>query len=196
MVRTLIHNDQLGEPAIVPLLASPPTRQSSWSAYSRDSTVVRSTSLRTALTAWRVRSTSGRPSSWAMATSTSAWDPPWFSHMRRMTDALVKRRPVINSTRSNTCLNVRLLGAVSIPSCWTTSRPAFNRRPCNSPRGCLVLPLSSFEGRADSSIPGYSAHRLHIPILCFTPLNVQSTRGPEVQQSLPLRLTCTWRRSF
>ena len=95
MAMTEIHSDQLGESPMTSLLAVPPTRHSSDMAARRDSMEDRSTSSSAAATAWRVRSISGRPSSWATATSTSAWKSAWFSHTRRMTEALVSCSPVV-----------------------------------------------------------------------------------------------------
>ena len=43
----------------------------------------------------------------ATEASTSIWKSAWFSHTRRMTDALVRRSPVVASTRSKARLNVR-----------------------------------------------------------------------------------------
>ena len=73
MATTLIHNGQLDDSAIASRLVAPATRQSSDSPRMRPSAVVRSTWARTSWTAAIVASTSGRCSSWAMATSTSAW---------------------------------------------------------------------------------------------------------------------------
>ena len=55
--------------------------------------VDKSRSLRRAAMALTVRSASGRPSSRAMETSTSAWNSAWFCHTRRINHALVSRRP-------------------------------------------------------------------------------------------------------
>src|ERR1035438_812119 len=93
MAMTLIHNDQLVEPAIAVLPAAPPTRHASWTARARDSAVERSSPPITISTARTVPSASCRPSSLAMATSTSAWKSAWFSHRRLMTEALVSRTP-------------------------------------------------------------------------------------------------------
>ena len=134
MAITEIHSDQLGESAMASLLAPPPTRHSSRMAARRESTEVRSTPSRTVATAWRVRSISGRLSSWATATSTSAWKSAWFSHTRRMTEALVTWTPVVRSTRSNTRLKVRLLEPVSIPSSRRIWRPASNTKARSSLR--------------------------------------------------------------
>ena len=190
---TPIHSCQLADSLIAVLLALPSTRHTSRRARLRDSGVVISKSFNMATTRWPLPS-ARRSSSRAMATSTSAWKSAWFSQMRPMTEALVTRRPVMDSTRSNTCLNVRLLGAASIPSCWTTSSPACNRRSCNSPRGCRFLPFWPFEARTVPSPlairpPTSCSNPVLYPVECPLYARFQAGTG-RWSQPTPVRMGC------
>ena len=90
----------------------------------------------------RVSSTSGRSTSWAMADRTSARKSAWFSHTRRITEALVNWIPVSRSTWSKTLLNVRLPVVASIPSSLRISRPPCSITARNSSRLNRGLRLS------------------------------------------------------
>jgi len=124
---TQIHNDQLVDWTITSRLASDTRRHSSDMPCSRPSGDDRSTASSTSVTAAIAASISGRCSSWAISTRTSAWKSAWFRQMRRMTEALVSWRPVSWATRSNTRLKVRLLDVVSRPSSSRMVRPVASR---------------------------------------------------------------------
>jgi len=154
---TPTHSDQSRVSSRARMLASPPTRVSSRSDRSRASGDVRSHASSSGASAPSVRSSSPDASAFAaIDSSTSARNSSWFSQTLRMTDALVRRTPVVAARWSKTRRNVSSPAPTARPSSSRIARPAPRSSPRSSSRlrlvrrvsrACAIAPSSQRWGR-------------------------------------------------